>query len=167
MANLTHRRIVIMGVSSCGKSTVGELLSQRVGLPYRDGDDMHPPENIAKMSAGHALDDADRAPWLHSIGRWLAAQEGGAIVGCSALKHSYRDIIRAEAPGTVFVHLNGSYDLLAQRMSARRGHFMPLSLLDSQVETLEPLGAREEGVVLDIAASPEELAGQAAEYLTA
>lgn len=96
-----RRHVVIMGVSSCGKSTVGELLAQRTGLPFRDGDDMHPAANIEKMAAGRALEGDDRTPWLESIGRFLAAQESGAIVGCSALKRSYRDLIRAAAPETV------------------------------------------------------------------
>ena len=96
-----RRHVVIMGVSSCGKSTVGELLAQRTGLPFRDGDDMHPAANIEKMAAGRALEGDDRTPWLESIGRFLAAQESGAIVGCSTLKRSYRDLIRAAAPETV------------------------------------------------------------------
>ena len=160
-----HKHVVIMGVSSCGKSTVGELLVQHTGLPFQDGDDMHPAANIEKMASGQALDDDDRKPWLESIGRFLADQEDGAIVGCSALKHSYRELIRAAAPDTVFVHLHGSYDLLKERMSKRSGHFMPVSLLDSQFETLEELRPEEAGVVLDVSARPEELAAAAAKYL--
>ena len=152
----------LWGVSSCGKSTVGELLAQRTGLPFRDGDDMHPAANIEKMAAGRALDDDDRKPWLESIGRFLAAQESGAIVGCSALKRSYRDII-----DTIFVGLHGSYELLKERMSHRVGHFMPVSLLDSQFETLEDLRPEEAGLVLDVSAAPEDLAAAAAEYLRA
>lgn len=162
-----RKHVVIMGVSSCGKSTVGELLAQRTGLSFRDGDDMHPAANIEKMASGQALDDDDRKPWLESIGRFLAEQESGAIVGCSALKHSYRDIIRAAAPDTVFIHLHGSYELLKERMSRRTGHFMPVSLLDSQFETLEELRPEEAGLVLDVSATPEELAAAAAEYLQA
>lgn len=162
-----RKHVVIMGVSSCGKSTVGELLAQRTGLPFRDGDDMHPAANIEKMASGQALDDDDRKPWLESIGRFLAEQESGAIVGCSALKHSYRDIIRAAAPDTVFIHLHGSYELLKERMSRRTGHFMPVSLLDSQFETLEELRPEEAGIVLDVSATSEELAAAAAEYLQA
>lgn len=162
-----RKHVVIMGVSSCGKSTVGELLAQRTGLPFRDGDDMHPAANIEKMASGQALDDVDRQPWLESIGRFLADQESGAIVGCSALKHSYRDIIRAAAPDTVFILLHGSYELLKERMSRRTGHFMPVSLLDSQFETLEELRPEEAGLALDVSATPEELAAAAAEYLGA
>ena len=162
-----HKHVVIMGVSSCGKSTVWELLAQHTSLPFQDGDDMHPAANIEKMASGQALDDDDRKPWLESIGRFLAEQEDGAIVGCSALKHSYRELIRAAAPDTVFVHLHGSYELLKERMSQRSGHFMPVSLLDSQFETLEELRPEEAGVVLDVSATPEELAAAAAEYLRA
>ena len=160
-----RKHVVVMGVSSCGKSTVGELLAQRTGLPFRDGDDMHPAANIEKMASGQALNDLDRQPWLESIGRFLAEQENGAIVGCSALKYSYREIIRAAAPDTVFVHLHGSYELLKERMSQRVGHFMPVSLLDSQFETLEDLRPEEAGLVLDVSAAPEELAAEAAQYL--
>lgn len=160
-----RKHVVIMGVSSCGKSTVGELLAQRTGLPFRDGDDMHPAANIEKMASGQALNDADRQPWLESIGRFLAEHEEGAIVGCSALKHSYREIIRAAAPDTGFVHLHGSYELLKERMSQRVGHFMPVSLLDSQFETLEDLHPEEAGLMLDVSAAPEELAAEAAQYL--
>ena len=128
---------------------------------------MHPAANIEKMASGQALDDDDRKPWLESIGRFLADQEDGAIVGCSALKHSYRELIRAAAPDTVFVHLHGSYELLKERMSQRSGHFMPVSLLDSQFETLEELRPEEAGVVLDVSATPEVLAAAAAEYLRA
>ncbi|KHO30065.1 gluconokinase [Corynebacterium minutissimum] len=160
-----RKHVVVMGVSSCGKSTVGELLAQRTGLPFRDGDDMHPAANIEKMASGQALSDLDRQPWLESIGRFLAEHEDGAVVGCSALKHSYREIIRAAAPDTVFVHLHGPYELLKERMSHRVGHFMPVSLLNSQFETLEDLRPEEAGLVLDVSAAPEELAAEAAQYL--
>ena len=160
-----RKHVVVMGVSSCGKSTVGELLAQRTGLPFRDGDDMHPAANIEKMASGQALSDLDRQPWLESIGRFLAKHEDGAVVGCSALKHSYREIIRAAAPDTVFVHLHGPYELLKERMSHRVGHFMPVSLLNSQFETLEDLRPEEAGLVLDVSAAPEELAAEAAQYL--
>ena len=112
------------------------------------------------MASVQALDDADRKPWLESLGRFLADQDAGAIVGCSALKRSYRDII-----DTIFVGLHGSYELLKERMSQRSGHFMPVVLLDSQFETLEELQPGEAGIVLDVSESPEELATAAAEYL--
>lgn len=165
MKEAMKEHAVIMGVSGSGKSTVGKLLSPLVGLPYRDGDDMHPVANVAKMSAGQPLDDEDRWPWLSDIGQWLNDQSVGAIVGCSALKRSYRDLIRSKISGVVFVHLHGSYEVLRDRMNHRAGHFMPASLLDSQLATLEELAQDEAGMVLNVAASPEELASQAAEYL--
>ena len=112
------------------------------------------------MASVQALDDADRKPWLESLGRFLADQDAGAIVGCSALKRSHRDII-----DTIFVGLHGSYELFKERMSQRSGHFMPVVLLDSQFETLEELQPGEAGIVLDVSESPEELATAAAEYL--
>lgn len=153
-------RMVIMGVSGCGKSSVGEGLAARLGLAYRDGDDLHPLENVAKMRAGTPLTDADRWPWLDRVAEVLA-QEAPVIVGCSALKRMYRDRIRAGAGGDVtFVHLSGDRDLIAARMAERRGHYMPLSLLDSQFAALEPPGPEEaitvsidqplEGIIADV-----------------
>lgn len=162
---LAHKHVIVMGVSGCGKSTVGKQLGETLGLVFKDGDDMHPAANIEKMSAGHALNDADRWPWLEAIGQWMQGQTEGAIVGCSALKRSYRDRIRTHAPDTVFVHLHGSYELLMERIQNRAGHFMPVSLLQSQFETLEELGEDESGIVLDVAQSPAELTAEAAEYL--
>lgn len=136
-------RVVIMGVSGCGKSSVGEGLSTRLGLAYRDGDDLHPPENVEKMRAGIALSDADRWPWLDRVAVVLS-KEAPVIVGCSALRRVYRDRLRAGAGGSVrFVHLSGSRDLIAGRMAARTGHYMPPSLLDSQFSALEPPGPDE------------------------
>lgn len=151
-------RVVVMGVSGSGKSTVGRLVADALGARFVDGDDLHPASNVAKMSAGIPLDDDDRAPWLRAVGRALA--EGGptgTVVACSALKRSYRDLIRTEAPGTVFAELDGTRELLATRLD-RPGHFMPASLLDSQLAILEPLHADEAGLRLDIAAPPTELA---------
>lgn len=137
------RRVVIMGVSGCGKSSVGAGLAARLGLNYRDGDDLHPPENVAKMRAGMPLTDADRWPWLDRVGQVLLA-EAPVIVGCSALKRAYRDHIRTAAGGPVtFVHLAGSQEVIAARMALRQGHYMPLSLLDSQFAALEPPAAEE------------------------
>jgi len=137
------RRVVIMGVSGCGKSSVGAGLAARLGLNYRDGDDLHPPENVAKMRAGMPLTDADRWPWLDRVGQVLLA-EAPVIVGCSALKNAYRDRIRTAAGGPVtFVHLAGSQEVIAARMALRQGHYMPLSLLDSQFAALEPPAAEE------------------------
>ena len=137
------RRLVIMGVSGCGKSSVGAGLAARLGLIYRDGDDLHPPENVAKMRAGMPLTDADRWPWLDRVEQVLLA-EAPVIVGCSALKRAYRDRIRTAAGGPVtFVHLAGSQEVIAARMALRQGHYMPLSLLDSQFAALEPPTAEE------------------------
>jgi len=152
-------QVVVMGVSGSGKTTVGERLGAELGVPFVDGDALHPPANVAKMAAGVPLTDDDRAPWLRIIGETLAATgPEGVVVACSALKRSYRDLIRAEAPGTVFAELDGPRELLAARMAARPEHFMPVSLLDSQLATLEPLQEDEVGVRFDVGATPEELA---------
>jgi gluconokinase len=146
-------RLVIMGVTGCGKSTVGEALAGRLGVDYRDGDDLHPPENVEKMRAGMPLADADRWPWLDRVAG--ALREGApVIVGCSALKRAYRDRIRDGAGEPVrFVHLAGSRELIAGRMAQRRGHYMPLSLLDSQFAALEAPGP-EEALTVRIDQSP-------------
>ena len=142
-------RIVVMGVSGCGKSSVGIALAEALGARFIDGDDLHPEANKAKMGAGIPLDDSDRWPWLDLVGQELA--EGSAtVIACSALKRAYRDRIRAAAPNTFFVHLDGSREILAQRLGARTGHFMPATLLDSQLAILEPLGSDEASVVIDI-----------------
>ncbi|WP_374395898.1 gluconokinase [Tabrizicola sp.] len=144
------QRIVVMGVSGCGKSSVGAALSQALGIPYRDGDDLHPAVNVARMRAGEALTDADRWPWLERVAQDLA-RLAPVIVGCSALRRVYRDRIRAGAGGPVlFVHLAGSREVIAARMAARSGHFMPASLLDSQFATLEPPGPDEAAITVDI-----------------
>ena len=143
-------RIVIMGVAGCGKSTVGAALSQATGIPYRDGDDLHPAANVDRMAAGLPLTDADRWPWLDLVAADLA-RNAPLIVGCSALKRTYRDRIRAGADGPVLlVHLSGSRAVIQARMAARKDHFMPLVLLDSQFATLEPPGPDETHLTLDI-----------------
>ncbi|NYV74504.1 gluconokinase [Streptomyces sp. UH6] len=151
--------VVVMGVAGTGKTTIGRRLAELLGVPYAEGDDFHPPANIAKMSAGTPLDDADRAPWLDLIGAWADEHcASGGVVSCSALKRIYRDRLRAAAPGLFFVHLSGERELIEERMSGRKGHFMPRSLLDSQFATLEPLRPDEAGVVVDLSAAPEEIA---------
>lgn len=151
--------VVVMGVSGSGKTTVGQDVARRLGVPYGEADDFHPRRNIEKMEAGEALDDDDRAPWLAAIGEWVARHEDrGAVVTCSALKRAYRDTLRRAAPGVVFLHLQGSEELLAERLGARRGHFMPASLLASQLATLEPLQPDEGGVTLDVGPPPARLA---------
>lgn len=142
--------VVVMGVSGCGKSTVGVALAERLRVPFVDADDLHPEANIAKMASGQPLDDADRRPWLEVVGRWLAEQPDGAVTACSALQRSYRDLLRQHAPGVRFVHLDGSREVLERRQAGRRGHFMPASLLDSQLATLEPLAPDEDGFAIDI-----------------
>jgi gluconokinase len=143
--------VVVMGVSGSGKSTVGAALAQRLRVPFADADDFHPEANIAKMSAGHALDDTDREPWLDAIGAWLDEHRAtGGVVSCSALKRAYRDRLRTHAADLELLHLHGERDVIARRQASRPGHFMPASLLDSQFDTLEPLDADEHGVVIDV-----------------
>lgn len=171
--------VVVMGVSGAGKTTVGERLAERLGLPFADADDFHPPENIAKMSRGEPLDDADRAPWLAAMAEWLSAHDAhhghgspardgatardggtggdggrGGVLVSSALKHRYRDRLRKGAPRLFFLHLTGSEELIAERLRGRSGHFMPPSLLRSQFEALEPLREDEQGAEVSVDGSP-------------
>lgn len=139
---------MVIGVSGSGKSTVGAALAQRLRVPFVDADSLHPSGNIAKMAAHEPLDDADRYPWLEKVGEWLAAHPDGGVVSCSALKRKYRDQLRARCPRIVFLHLAGSPELIAGRIAARAGHFMPADLLRSQFDALEPLGADEAGVTV-------------------
>ncbi|MEU1516567.1 gluconokinase [Streptomyces sp. NPDC005811] len=162
----TPHVVAVMGVAGTGKTTIGPLLAARLGVPYAEGDDFHPQANIAKMSAGVPLEDADRWPWLDAIGAWAHGRAGqGGVVSCSALKRSYRDRLRATAPGLVFVHLAGDRALIEDRMGHRRGHFMPTALLDSQFATLQPLQPDEAGVVVDVSGSPEEITDRAVRAL--
>lgn len=149
--------IVVMGVSGSGKTTVGTALAERLGVDYAEADTFHPKTNIDKMSSGHPLNDEDRRPWLEAIAAWIRDhQSSGGVVTSSALKYRYRDILRGG--GDVwFLHLHGDRGLLADRMKTRSGHFMPVSLLDSQLADLEPLQPDEFGLVADIAKKPEEI----------
>ena len=141
-------RLIVMGVSGCGKSTMASALGERLGLDMVDGDDLHLPESVAKMRSGIALQDADRWPWLDRIGHYLAqAQEPGRVVACSALKRVYRDRIREQAGDVCFVFLDGDFDLIEQRMRQRVGHYMQPGLLDSQFRTLEKPQADESDVI--------------------
>jgi gluconokinase len=147
-------RVVVMGVSGCGKSTVGQGLARVLGLRYVEGDELHPARNVERMRAGIALTDEDRQGWLQAIAAELsspASAARGVVVSCSALKRSYRDLLRAAAPDLRFVHLHGDPALLAQRMAQRQGHYMPASLLQSQLQTLEMPAPDERAVSLDIA----------------
>ncbi|PWK81251.1 gluconate kinase (SKI family) [Lentzea atacamensis] len=142
--------IVVMGVSGSGKTTTGAELARRLRVPFADADEFHPASNIAKMSAGVPLDDADREPWLAAIARWLAEHADGGVVTCSALKRAFRDRLRTAAPGAYFVHLAGDAEVVAGRVAARADHFMPVALVASQFAALEPLEPDERGLVLDL-----------------
>lgn len=155
--------IVVMGVSGCGKSTVGRALGATLGLPFVEGDDLHPPRNVALMAAGTPLTDDDRRDWLNTLAEVLAgaaARGHGVVVSCSALKRSYRERLRAGAPGCRFVFLHGPQALLAERLQGRSGHYMPASLLQSQLDTLEPPAADEQAIALPITLAPEALVAE-------
>ena len=153
--------LVLMGVSGCGKTTVAQILAQRLHWAFEEGDALHPQANVDKMAAGHPLDDADRAPWLAKVADWVDARldagESGVIT-CSALKKSYRALIDRRGEGVEFVYLHGSRELIASRLATRHGHFMPTSLLDSQFETLEEPGADEPAIRVEIGEAPEAIA---------
>jgi gluconokinase len=147
--------LVLMGVSGCGKSTVGGVLAGQLGWDLGEGDDLHPAANLEKMASGHPLTDDDRWPWLALVRAWIdervAAGHPGVIT-CSALKRSYRDVLRSEH--VVFVHLTGTRAQLLARLAARQGHFMPAALLDSQLADLEPPGPDEQAIRIDIGPNP-------------
>ncbi len=152
--------IVVMGVAGSGKSTVGAALAERLGWPFRDADEFHPPENVAKMSAGAPLTDEDRKPWLAAIAAWIDARRAAGahgVVTCSALKRVYRDVIVGARADVRLVFLDGARDLIGARMTARRDHFMPTSLLDSQFATLERPGPEERPVVAAIGEAPDRV----------
>ena len=142
--------IVVMGVSGSGKTMVGSALAQRLRVPFVDADSLHPPANVAKMSAGQPLGDDDRYPWLERVGEWLAGHRAGGVASCSALKRAYRDQLRAHCPRVEFLYLRGSPETIGARLAARSDHFMPAALLRSQFDALQPLGVDEPGVTVDI-----------------
>lgn len=156
---MREQLIVVMGVAGCGKSSVAQALAARVGVPMVEGDDHHSEANKAKMGAGIPLDDGDREPWLRSLAQRAAdllSTGTSVVLTCSALKRRYRDLLRTAGPEVVFVHLSGDPWVIEERMAARTGHFMPTSLLVSQLADLEPLAADERGLVVDVAGSVED-----------
>jgi gluconokinase len=163
--NLGKTVIVVMGVAGSGKSTVAQLLAQQLGWTRIEGDDLHPPENVAKMTAGTPLSDADREPWLRRISQRIDQTEGDQVITCSALRRSYRDILRTANARVRFLHLSGSRALLGSRLGARSDHFMPSSLLASQLDTLEPLTLDEDGVSVDIQGTPADIVARALQAL--
>jgi gluconokinase len=152
--------VIVMGVAGSGKTTVGALLSGKLGWTYAEADDFHPAANVAKMAAGHALDDADRLPWLEAIGRWIderhAADEPG-VVSCSGLKRSYRDLLRDRRPEVRVVFLDGSPEVIHQRLVARHGHFMRPEMLDSQFADLEPPTPDEHVLSISVENTPADI----------
>ena len=151
---------VVMGVSGCGKSTVGVQLAASLGVRFLEGDSLHPPRNVARMAAGFALSDEDREGWLQALAeriRQARIAGEGLVLSCSALKRSYRDILREGAPDLRFVYLYGDHELLTARMAARTGHYMPLSLLASQLSTLEAPDHNENAQHFDVVRAPEDI----------
>ncbi len=162
--------IVVMGVAGSGKTTLAGQLAEKLGIPFVEGDSLHPVANVKKMAAGIPLTDEDRWPWLEAIGERMEVERAtghGVVVACSALKHAYRDCLRSRVHGKVhFLLLDGSPQLIGERMKKRKGHFMPPALLDSQFATLEKPTPDEHAVILDIAHQPAELVEEAAKSIT-
>lgn len=150
--------IIIMGVQGCGKSTIGDLLANRLGVPHVDGDSLHSAENKEWMASGHALSDRQRLPWLHEVGERLAVGAGpGVVVACSALKRSYRDLLRDHAPTMLTVFARGDIDLIHARITTRQHEYMPPSLLQTQFDDLEERQDDEPGLTVDIAQTPAQI----------
>lgn len=150
--------VVVMGVAGCGKTVVGSALAEALGMTFIEGDQLHPPENVARMARGLALRDEDRVGWLDAVGKAIAATTpDGAVAACSALKHRYRDQLRRHVPSLLFLHLAIDRETAYRRVGERKGHFMPASLVESQFATLEPLGEDEAGLTLDGTRPVEEL----------
>ena len=161
---LGTRHVVVIGVSGSGKSTVAHGIAATTGLLFAEADDFHSRASVDKMSAGTPLDDADRWSWLHDLAAWMgerAAEGRSTVIACSALRRAYRDVLAAGPPSLDFAHLDGPAEVIRDRIAGRAGHYMPASLLNSQIATLEPLQPDESGIVLDVSLPPEELVVQA------
>jgi carbohydrate kinase (thermoresistant glucokinase family) len=159
-----------MGVSGSGKSTIARALATKIGAEFCDADGLHTPQNLAKMAKGQALNDEDRWPWLHALGQQMKQFESNAqssVTACSALKKSYRDVLREHVPDAFFVFLDGSFEVIQARLETRSHEFMPPSLLVSQFETLEPLGDDEVGTRVSIVRGPDEVVNELVAELTA
>ncbi|MFC4223299.1 gluconokinase [Lysinibacter cavernae] len=152
-----QRSIVVMGVQGAGKSTIGKALGKRLELDYVDGDDLHSAENKGLMAAGVALTDAERWPWLETIGKRFAEHPLGIVIVCSALKREYRDLLRTYEPNLFVVDPEGPIELIEERISKRQHEYMPPGLLRSQFETLQPLQPDERGIIVDIALPVEQI----------
>lgn len=159
--------VVVMGVTGCGKSTTGQLLADRLGVPFLEGDGLHPPANVERMARGIALTDDERREWLHSLAQRIDAAQHhrGLVVSCSALKRAYREVLRGPVPDLAFVYLQGSQSVIAERLAARVGHYMPVSLLPSQFQILEVPAADEMALTLNVTLPPHTLAEQAAAWV--
>jgi len=156
--------IVVMGVCSSGKTLIGSLLAQRLSVTFYDADNFHPQSNVDKMSKGIPLDDNDRLPWLEGIARKMPqwSKRGGTVLACSALKNSYRDILKTGASNIKFVYLKGTKQVILERLRNRKGHFFPESLVDSQFETLEE---PKDAIVIDITRKPDLIVEQIIENI--
>lgn len=162
--------IVVMGVAGCGKTSVGRALAATLDLPFLEGDELHPPRNVALMASGRPLDDDDRRDWLDAIARRIAAARaggGGLVAACSALKRRYRDVLRGDGGPVFFLHLAGSPELMRQRLAARSDHFMPASLIESQFAALEPPGADEAAITVAADLPIADIVAEAAGRVTA
>lgn len=160
--------LIIMGVQGCGKSTIGKMLAQELGQPFYDGDDLHSEAAKAKMGAGDPLTDMDREPWLRTIADLIATEQGfghDLVVGCSALKRSYRDTLRSTVGSTRFVHLSGSFEIMSARIKGRDHQYMPTTLLASQFEALQVLEEDEAGLTVSVEQTPQEIVTQILAYL--
>lgn len=158
--------VVVMGVAGCGKTTIAKLLAARLRWAQAEADDFHPADNVAKMAAGIPLTDADRQPWLESLRDWITEQDQNVVITCSALRRGYRDILRGATARVRFIHLHGSPEVLAARIGGRTDHFMPASLLESQLAILEPLEPDEDGVLIDVGSSPDEIVATAYDFVS-